>query len=666
MQNRDSLLDAVAQLPAWDGLSPQHLIPLLESAELRTLEKGELLFEQFHPAERCYLLMSGSATQSTVSAKRTDLVHGGAVDWPCAALGWSGFLPPQRYASTVVARDRMTLLGWSHDRLASLFYADPALAIRFLGLVLDSVTRQLVALRTRRVEAVRATLEPPCAEPFDARRPVVGRADSCLRRSAFFATFDDEIVDDLAGDAELGSWSPGERIVRQDDSLDGVLLIASGRCNVFFESSDEGDTQLVPFRRLHNRIGIVAGVPTAKGYVAEASVFAETHCWTYRIPSSSIQRIIKADPEIGRVFQQRMLVRLGGLIGALQVDWNPEDAEPEVALVANIVANSQARLPVTSDLHKVPHLLSHRLTVSNAFATLKKVAETGRYHERLLAGRCVDGIANLAAEDAFYRQVIEACEAVVSADESLSAREIRDACDAAIATAFDALDCRVTGLDNLPRERGNIFILNHLACPEYYQLPNAYHFSFDTAFVSAIVCRHYGESPVRVVRESPDSEFGHNLFYRRLGHMTVPTIESDVEALSEEEFKARRREAAERFFSHGRELLSGGTNLVICPEGQSQPAELSPARFHTGAFRLAVEAGAKVVPVALAGFHRRFKDGPIVAIVGDAVDVSALMHERGWATVREFADGFRTEFARDVADAASIAAEPGRFSAPDG
>ena len=38
--------------------------------------------------------------------------------------------------------------------------------------------------------------------------------------------------------------------------------------------------------------------------------------------------------------------------------------------------------------------------------------------------------------------------------------------------------------------------------------------------------------------------------------------------------------------------------------------------MHTGAFRLAVETGARIVPIALAGFHRRFKDGPLVGIVG--------------------------------------------------
>ncbi len=661
VQGKESFLDQVAKFRAWDGLSPDRLIPLLESAELCEVAEGKTLFEQFHPASRCYLLVSGIATLSTASSSRTGLVHYGTVDWPFAALGWSGFLAPQRYGSTVTARSSLRLLSWPHTRLAKLFYVDPELAVRFFGIVLDSVTRQLNRLRTSRVELLGTTLEPPEPEFFDRRRPVVGRADSCLRRSAFFAPFDEAVVDTLAEAAELLSFGPGECIASQDEPLDGLLLLASGSGNVLFENGDKNDRRLLPFRRLRNRIGIVAGVPTLDGYIAEASVYAETHCWVYRLPQAALEQLARSDPEFGRAFQQRLLVRLGGLIGALQVERNPEESEPEVALVANLVANSRAQLPVTSDLYKVPHLLGHRLTVGNAFATLAKVAETGRYHERLLAARCNEAIANLAAENAFYRQIIDACEAVVSADDSLDPRQIRDDCDAAVADAFEELDCRVLGKEKLPAKTGHIFILNHLACPEYYELPNAYHFSFDTAFVSAIVWRHFRRSPVRVVRESPDIEFGHNLFYRRLGHITVPTIESEVGTLSEAEFKARRREAAEQFFTRGRELLKAGENLVICPEGQSRPAELSPGRFHTGAFRLAVEANAQIVPVALAGFHRRFKDGPLVGIIGDPVDVAETMATKGHETVRQFAEACRDELAATVARAADIATGPAQL-----
>ena len=662
MQDRDDVLDQLAQSLACAELGPARLIPLLESAELKSVPAGATLFEQHHPAAAFYLLVSGAAIQLTKSAARTEMVQVGTIDWANATLGWSGFLPPHRYGSTVVARDELQVLVWSYEDLSRAFYRDPGLSVRFLDLVLESVARQFRQLRRQRLDSATVLAEPPGSEPPVERRPVVGRADNCLRRSAFFAAFDEAAIAAFAEAAVLESWQPGTIITRQDEPADGVLLLASGRCNTYFEREGAG-MELLPFRRFHHRYGIIAGIPETDGrFVAEATVIAETHCWTYRLPRAAIADIVRDDPEFGRAFQQRLLARFAGLLGVMQFARRDSDSEPELAVVGNILASNRARLPVTSELYKVPHLLGHRLTLGNAFAVLKNVTETGRYHERMLAASCRDLLSDLAAENAFYREILRACETVSSSDESTPPVIVREACDRAIDDAFSYLDCRMSGLERLPATGGNIFILNHLACPEYYELPNHFHFSFDTAFVSRIVWRHYGKSAIRVIRESPDAEFGHNLFYQRLGHITVPTLESGMEGVSDEQFAAMRRAAGEEFARRGREALAEGMNLVICPEGQSQPPELSPARFHTGAFRLALDVGAPVVPVALAGFHRRFKDGPLVGIVGSPVDVGRVIQERSLGSVREFADAQRAEFARDVMIAAELAAGPPRMT----
>jgi hypothetical protein len=194
--------------------------------------------------------------------------------------------------------------------------------------------------------------------------------------------------------------------------------------------------------------------------------------------------------------------------------------------------------------------------------------------------------------------------------------------------------------------------MNHLACPAYYQLPNNYHFSFDTAFVSVLLNAYYGRSPVRVVRASPSGEYGHNLFYSRLGHITVPTAESGLEtppaALEE-----LRRESAATLIARGREALSRGDNVLICPEGQAQRACDSPARFYSGAFRLALAMApeAPIVPIAIAGFDQRYKDAKLVAIVQPPQCVSERMQDARLETLREFVDGFRIQFAAAVKDA---------------
>ena len=327
VQDRDDVLDQLAQSLAWAELGPARLIPLLESAELKSVPAGATLFEQHHPAAAFYLLVSGAAIQLTKSAARTEMVQVGTIDWANATLGWSGFLPPHRYGSTVVARDELQVLVWSYEDLSRVFYRDPGLSVRFLDLVLESVARQFRQLRRQRLDSATVLAEPPGYEPPVERRPVVGRADNCLRRSAFFAAFDEAAIAAIAEAAVLESWQPGTIITRQDEPADGVLLLASGRCNTYFEREGAG-MELLPFRRFHHRSGIIAGIPETDGrFVAEATVIAETHCWTYRLPRAAIADIVRDDPEFGRAFQQRLLARFAGLLGVMQFARRGSDSE---------------------------------------------------------------------------------------------------------------------------------------------------------------------------------------------------------------------------------------------------------------------------------------------------------------------------------------------------
>lgn len=662
---RETLLDSLARHRVFSELSPHRLIPLLEAAHCQTFDAGTMVFEQFHPASTFYLLCEGTAMQARLGRERTNSVQRTLLDWPDAALGWSGFLPPHRYGSTILATTDLTLLGWQHEDLAANFYSDPELGIRFFDIVLDSVRRQFEYLRQWRIGSSHALFDPPAADSTGARRSVVGRADSCLQRSPFFAAFDDEAISALSSIAKLESYLAGECIVHQDSPVDGILVLAAGRCSLAFETADR--EHLRPFRRIRDRSAVVAGLPDAEGrFHSEAGAWAETDCWIYRLPAAALRRLQYEDPEFGRAFQQRLLVRLAGLIGAVEFVQDDTSSEPEVTAVETTLANNQARLPVTSDLFKIPYLLRNQLTVGNAFAVLGRVQATGRYHERVLAAQCQELTENLAAEHAFYQAVLDICDQVSGADESLAAEEVRNLGDRLAVDAFANLDCRVSGLDKLPANGAQIIVMNHLACPEYYQLPNGYHFSFDTAFVSSLIWQRKGRSAVRVVRESPGAEFGHNIFYRRLAPITVPTLESGIQVDDPAEFAALRREAGARFGQLGKQALASGTSLLICPEGQSQEETMTPGRFHSGAFRLAADTKCPIVPIAIAGFGRRYKDGPLAAIVGDPVKVDVNRggdDDAGTGALREWIDDFHQVFAGLIRDAQAVAAEVARFPA---
>jgi 1-acyl-sn-glycerol-3-phosphate acyltransferase len=102
--------------------------------------------------------------------------------------------------------------------------------------------------------------------------------------------------------------------------------------------------------------------------------------------------------------------------------------------------------------------------------------------------------------------------------------------------------------------------------------------------------------------------------FRRLGH--VPVDRENVEE------SAQSMEAL-------RKALASGRSLVLFPEGTfARATGLLP--FKLGAFQLAAEAGAPVVPVALVGLRRLLRDGTwIPRRVPVAVQVAEPLNPAG-------------------------------------
>ncbi|WP_428103270.1 1-acyl-sn-glycerol-3-phosphate acyltransferase [Candidatus Rariloculus sp.] len=603
------------------------------------------------------LLRRGAVGHETGGDAEGDSWPMGDVAWPWAALGWSGFLPARRNGTTARTRTRVELLSWKHDDLARIFYADPLLAVCFFRIVLDSVRRQFEWIRGERLaaQALRPVFDrPPAGVERDDRREFAPGIITALRASAFFAQFDDSILRRLAASAELTRCEPATEPVQQDEPLTGLWVLAGGRAERYFCAPAHDGEQRLRFLSLPARGGVAAGVPTQDGgYRAETMVRAVSACWFYRIPTQSIEALICSDPEFGRSFMQRQLARLAHLITAARLPRPSSDEEPEIVALKSVLQQNQTRIPVTSELHKVPHLLAHRLTTASALTCLDRLRDTGSYEELAIARVCIDMLAGVQAEVSFYRGALDAYAAVTDATQEAQPAVLRRRCDEIMAGAFSHLRTMVRGTEQLPATPGHIVIVNHLCCPAYYQLPNDYHFSFDTAFVSVLLHAYYGDSPVRVVRQSPGAEYGHNMFYSRLGHITVPTLESGIEAASPEELETLRRESVEALFAQGAEAVGQGENVLICPEGQCQKSVNSPARFYSGAFRLAQNTQPEpwIVPVAIAGFDRRFKDGRLVALVQPAFRLSEAMARHGTEDLRRFLDDYRSEFAEAVGEA---------------
>ncbi|MEM7283742.1 MAG: hypothetical protein AAF438_19175, partial [Pseudomonadota bacterium] len=369
---KEQLLNSLANHSVWQGFPRGRLIPLVESGEIVIVNAGTTLFEQYHPAKQFFLLGEGCLSHSGMAAKRGAQIPFGPISAPLAAIGWSGFLQTQRFGTTVTADTDSLLVAWSQDRLRRLFYADPELSVRLFRLILHSVCNQFYDLRRNRQRDKSVVAPPPMLNTTKIATPPLTASD-CLRQSAFFGRFPDQPLDQLAESARPEYFPGGSKLAKQDGDLDGPMVLVSGSCHVLFEKQGPDKTaHYHPFSRFRESIGIVAGIPTIEGgYKAEASVYATSGCWVYHIPAASIEALLKYDPEFGRTFLQRLLARVAGLIGAARITPHLDVSDPELETIADLIANSQTRLPVTSAIHQIPHLLGNKLTIGTANSQLE-------------------------------------------------------------------------------------------------------------------------------------------------------------------------------------------------------------------------------------------------------------------------------------------------------
>ena len=296
-------------------------------------------------------------------------------------------------------------------------------------------------------------------------------------------------------------------------------------------------------------------------------------------------------------------------------------------------------MSVHSPLHELPHLLGSPLTVGEAFEILGKLARSDDVLERNLARLCQEMLRDVRREHEFFQALRNVYDAVVRAPSMMPPADVRKLCARGFQTAFRQVRCVLAGEEHLPSEPGQI----------------------DSHFVSAMVLdRKYGDGGIRVVRHSRGTEYGHQDYYDRLGHIAVYTHESD----RLDETLEQRHHRRSQFYETAARHLRAGTNLILSPEGTSYWTEDSPGPFKPGAFRLAASLDPEpwIVPVAVAHFDRRVHSTVCAAVIKPPFRVSEVLsdptdREQLRAFLIELRENYRryVEEARRLADAAARA-----------
>jgi 1-acyl-sn-glycerol-3-phosphate acyltransferase len=153
---------------------------------------------------------------------------------------------------------------------------------------------------------------------------------------------------------------------------------------------------------------------------------------------------------------------------------------------------------------------------------------------------------------------------------------------------------RVLGVENVPERGGFVLAANHCS-------------NFDPWPLGIALF------PRRFLRFMAKSE----LFWFPLGSIIV----------AGGGFKVRRGERDDEAIETAVSLARGGHAVVMFPEGTRRAKGLRKrheARWHTGAARIALEAGVPLVPAGIAGSDRLSRLGPVRVAYGPPLDLSDL------------------------------------------
>jgi CRP-like cAMP-binding protein/1-acyl-sn-glycerol-3-phosphate acyltransferase len=442
----------------------------------------------------------------------------------------------------------------------------------------------------------------------------VSAARDALRASSFFDAIGPRDLEALATGTRWLSYEAGELIFSEGEPATRFYVLVEGSVQLCVSSES-----LQSIRHAGDPIGWSA---LLEPYAYRATATAREPTRLLALDRDMLDRRARVRPVFGAALM-RALIGLGGdRLRAARVRLVARRYDDEVRAIGSLVRQSGALLHAASPLHRLPHHLENRLTLDDAFHLIDVLEADGDDVERRLATLCADVLEDVRRELWLYQRLQAIYDTVAGAPASMQPEEVRARSMHEFRELFSGTSYRILGREHLPGRPGHIFVMNHLMNHPDNVLPNGFILTLDTHFVASLILfERYGEAPIRVIRKERPDEYGHQLFYDRLGYVYVYSGHVDPKAAEPAvAAEARRRVFLDAAAAH----LRRGTNIVICPEGTSTSTEEWPVRFRRGAFQLAAEVDPEplIVPIAVANFDKKLTRTPTRAVVHEPFRLS--------------------------------------------
>ncbi|AZQ63128.1 hypothetical protein EI427_13030 [Flammeovirga pectinis] len=644
-------------LPFVDRLSAEQLKELSDLAEIQEFEDGETITLQFASAENYHVLYSGAvAYHLNVGDQRGALLVGKS-DEQWTPIGWSGFREPYRFATTAKALGKTKVVKWNNQKIRALFDEQPTLGMHLLS---SSLLYSTHLLREARASWIQGSV-PLSSTDFQQTNSYTSFQDKgpqettleFFRQSAFFNPFADWHLAKLAKISRSKFYKPGEKLLTKGQVSDKFMVLKTGKVALnYLTEENEVYTSDV----LEERGQVILW--SAASYDA-----IPNNMELITIEPIEVLEINRLDllvlygefPNLGMVFMYRLLWLLGSALKAIRAQVITQTFDRELLTIQTMIEQAGAQLSVCSELFKVPVLLDEKLTQGDAFDLMDKLAAEGIGQEKILANLFIKMTHPLRKEYLFFEGLKRMTDHVIRAPKSVPAYELRNECSEFFERATAYVDIKIDGLENLPKEAGNIFIYNHLLNHPYYTLPNNFQITLDSHFISMLLYKFYKDSGLRVVRIGKGPEYGHQDYYNKLGHLGVRTSDSDPSLQSKEQ----KREVRNQFFNEAGDKLKLGMNLILSPEGTSRETHQSPVAFKPGAFMIANASGIDplIVPIALAFFDKRLSKTKLGVVIKKPFRLSEVIDKKKpfKEELRTFLESYSKQYRSYVEEAIVLA-----------
>lgn len=179
LQSSQSMVDFLAHSTLFEGVEPRVLDWLAHQALVKTYPPNAKLFRQNQIADTLYLLVDGRIGFSYCELGGDQCVFLRALEGLGDPVGWSALVDPRRYRTSAFAIDLTHVVALPSDSLERLFEQEPALGVRILRRLLQTISSRLRFTRIRlvarhygkQVQAIRALLDQ-AAESLPVTSPL--------------------------------------------------------------------------------------------------------------------------------------------------------------------------------------------------------------------------------------------------------------------------------------------------------------------------------------------------------------------------------------------------------------------------------------------------------------------------------------------------------------